>query len=202
MLGLKEDSMYVRDAKNRDEVWLLDHIEEMGLDDAAFRSRDYVIAVDQDSNTRVGFGRLRIHKTDPELCELTGIGVLESWRGQGVGAHVIERLVDTAGTEGFDTVYTLTDKPDYLEQFGFERVGETELPERIQERLEQKREDVSEDVVGLELPVEAFEMESSRRDAFKDAKATAKEEEIEPEDKPEDFGVDPESATYKYDTGS
>ena len=32
--------MYVRDAKNREEVWLLDRIEEMGLDETAFRSRD------------------------------------------------------------------------------------------------------------------------------------------------------------------
>jgi len=39
--------MYVRDAKNREEVWLLDHIEEMGLDETNFRSRDYVIAIDE-----------------------------------------------------------------------------------------------------------------------------------------------------------
>jgi len=64
--------MYVRDAKNRDEPWLLEGIESMGLDSQAFRSRDYVIAVDETSNTRVGFGRLRIHPDDPDVCELTG----------------------------------------------------------------------------------------------------------------------------------
>jgi len=90
--------MYVRDARNRDEAWLLDGIEAMGLDETAFRSRDYVVAVDDGSEARAGFGRLRYPPTpsDPEVAELTSIGVLDGWRDQGVGAHVIERLVDTA----------------------------------------------------------------------------------------------------------
>jgi len=79
--------MYVRDAKNRDEAWLLEQIDALGIDAEAFRSRDYVLAVDEDSNARVGFGRLRIHSGEPEICELTGIGVLEAWRGK-VSAHM------------------------------------------------------------------------------------------------------------------
>jgi N-acetylglutamate synthase-like GNAT family acetyltransferase len=192
--------MYVRDAKNRDEAWLLDHIEDMGLDDAAFRSRDYVIAVDEKSNERVGFGRLRIHKGDPELCELTGIGVLEAWRNQGVGAHVIERLVETADAEGFSTVYTLTDQPGYLERFGFDRVDDDILPDRLGERLAEKRSTVDEDVVALRLDVDDFEIPSGAREAFKDA-APEETDGSESEESPEDFGIDPDSATYKYDTG-
>ena len=104
--------MYVRDAKNRDEAWLLEHIEAMGLDETAFRSRDYVIAIDEESNAKAGFGRIRVHKADDgELCELTSIGVLEDWRGQGVGAHVVERLVRTAADEGFETSRSTTCAP-------------------------------------------------------------------------------------------
>lgn len=193
--------MYVRDARNRDEAWLLDHIESMGLDDVAFRSRDYVIAVDEESNARAGFGRYRVHKTDEgTFCELTGIGVLEGWRGQGVGAHVIERLVDTATAEGFDAVYSITDTPDYLEQFGFERVDDEDtLPGILADRVEQKRETVDEDVVTLVLDVESFEMPDELRERFKTAAEQA--EDSEPEERPEDFGIDPEKATYKYDTG-
>lgn len=197
--------MYVRDAKNRDEAWLLRHIEDMGLDAAAFRSRDYVIAVDEETDDRVGFGRIRIHKNDPELCELTGIGVLESWRGQGVGAHVIERLIEKTGDEAFETVYTLTDQPNYLERFGFDRIDDEELPDRLRDRLAEKREDVSEEVVGLELDSDEFEMPAYLREAFKEAKGKGpeeKEQEQEPEESPEDFGIDPEEASYKYDTGS
>jgi N-acetylglutamate synthase-like GNAT family acetyltransferase len=192
--------MYVRDAKNRDEVWLLDHIEAMGLDDVAFRSRDYVIAVDEETDERAGFGRVRVHKTDEEdLCELTGIGVLAEWRGQGVGAHVVERLVDKASAEGFDRVFSITDEPNYLVQFGFDPVESTDLPSKLRERFEEKRETVDESVVATVVDVDEFEMPEQLREAFKNAAPI--EETTEPEETAEDFGIDPERATYKYDTG-
>jgi len=193
--------MYVRDAKNREEVWLLDHIEEMGLDDSAFRSRDYVIAIDEAEHEKAGFGRIRIHKTDDEeICELTSIGVLDQWRGQGVGAHVIERLVEYAGDQGFDEVYSLTNASDYLQQFGFERIEVAQLPEKLRDRLATKQENIQPDAVPVRLAIERFEMPQGLRDAFK--AATAEDDaEAEPEEGPEDFGIDPEEATYKYDTG-
>jgi N-acetylglutamate synthase-like GNAT family acetyltransferase len=192
--------MYVRDAKNREEVWLLDHIEELGLDETAFRSRDYVIAIDEETNEKAGFGRIRVHKTDPEdVCELTSIGVLDAWREQGVGAHVVERLIQKAGDEGFETVYALTDEPDYLQQFGFERIETAALPPKLQDRLGAKREETAPEAVPMALSVESFEMPATFRDAFKTAGADDTPD--EPEDDPEDFGIDPDEATYKYDTG-
>ncbi|WP_418284502.1 GNAT family N-acetyltransferase [Halorubrum sp. DTA46] len=193
--------MYVRDAKNRDEAWLLDAIERLGLDDVAFRSRDYVIAVDQESGDRAGFGRLRLHRgDDTERIELTGIGVLPDWRGRGVGAHVVERLVDTAAAEGFETVYVLTDQPEYLTQFGFDEVDTDDLPAALSDRLDEKREFLGGGVVGLELAVDEFEMPERFRDAFKNAEP-AGDAEADATETAEDFGIDPESATYKYDTG-
>jgi len=193
--------MYVRDARNRDEAWLLDHIEAMGLDETAFRSRDYVIAIDEADNEKAGFGRIRLHKTDDaEVCELTSIGVLEAWRGQGVGAHVVERLVRTADDEGFDAVYSLTGDPDYLAQFGFEGIDVAQLPERLRERLTEKQESIEPDAVPMRLDPARFRMPGDLREAFKTANAD--ESDPEPEEGPEDFGIDPDEATYKYDTGS
>ncbi|WP_436935050.1 GNAT family N-acetyltransferase [Halovenus marina] len=193
--------MYVRDAKNRDEVWLLDHIEAMGLDETAFRSRDYVIAMDEREGERAGFGRIRIHKTDDgEYCELTSIGVLEDWRGQGVGAHVVERLVTTARDKDFDVVYSLTGEPEYLSQFGFERIDPEQLPEVLQERLLTKQEQLEPDAVPVRIEPDRFRMPGHLRERFK--QAAPEEEETEPEEGPEDFGIDPDEATYKYDTGN
>jgi N-acetylglutamate synthase and related acetyltransferases len=193
--------MYVRDARNRDEVWLLDHIEEMGLDETAFRSRDYVIAVDEQESERAGFGRIRVHKTDEdEVCELTSVGVLEAWRGQGVGAHVVERLVTTARDNGFEEVYSLTDEPGYLRQFGFERVELSQLPDRLRERLTDKQEGIAPGAVPTRVDSDRFRMPSHLREAFKGARAQATDEE-EPQEGPEDFGIDPDETTYKYDTG-
>jgi N-acetylglutamate synthase-like GNAT family acetyltransferase len=193
--------MYVRDAKNREEVWLLDHIEEMGLDDTAFRSRDYVVAIDEVDNVKAGFGRIRVHKAGGEAitCELTSIGVLEPWRGQGVGAHVVERLVDHAGDEGFEQVYALTDEPDYLAQFGFAGVETDALPGKLRERLDAKRDGVAPEAVPMVLDVAAFEMPAELRERFKHAQA--RETDDVDDEAPEDFGIDPDTATYKYDTG-
>ena len=192
--------MYVRDAKNRDEAWLLEHIEAMGLDETAFRSRDYVIAIDEESNAKAGFGRIRVHKTDDgELCELTSIGVLEDWRGQGVGAHVVERLVRTAADEGFDDVYALTGDPDYLAQFGFERIEVAQLPEPLRERLDAKQASTAPDAVPVRVDPDRFHVPDRLREAFKGA--AADDEPEEPQEGPEDFGIDPDEATYKYDTG-
>ncbi len=192
--------MYVRDARNRDEAWLLDHIEAMGLDETAFRSRDYVIAVDEESNARAGFGRIRVHAgEDAEVCELTSIGVLDGWRRQGVGAHVVERLVDGAEAAGFDVVYALTSEHDYLSQFGFEGLPAEELPERLQDRLEEKRDSLEPDAVPMRIGTDAFRMPDRLRERFKTAAETEPEE--EPAESAEDFGIDPDEATYKYDTG-
>jgi N-acetylglutamate synthase-like GNAT family acetyltransferase len=192
--------MYVRDARNRGEAWLLDHIEQLGLDETAFRSRDYVIAVDEEQNERAGFGRVRIHKTDDgEVCELTSIGVLEAWRGQGVGAHVVERLVQTASDNEFEVVYSLTGEPEYLDQFGFERIEIANLPEKLQGRLTEKQESLEPDAVPMRIDPDRFRMPTRLREAFKGAQAD--EGEPEPQEGPEDFGIDPDEATYKYDTG-
>ncbi|TYT62213.1 GNAT family N-acetyltransferase [Natrialba swarupiae] len=199
--------MYVRDAKNREEVWLLDHIESMGLDDTAFRSRDYVVAIDEESGEKAGFGRIRVHKFGPdsdddeihEVCELTSIGVLEGWREQGVGAHVVERLVEYASDQGFETVYTLTGEGGYLAQFGFQRIDESRLPEPLQRRLEEKRDGVDPDAKPLAIDVVEFRMPDRLREAFK--RAPEGREEASTDETPEDFGIDPDSATYKYDTG-
>jgi N-acetylglutamate synthase-like GNAT family acetyltransferase len=200
--GLEGLIMYVRDAKNREEAWLLDHIEAMGLDDAAFRSRDYVVALDEETGEKAGFGRLRVHKTDEgRFCELTGIGVVPAWRGQGVGAHVVERLVETARDQGFDAVYSITGEPEYLARFGFEPVGRDALPERLGERLDQKREQVDPDSVATVLDIDEFTMPPELREAFKDASPEKTRADEEPEETPEDFGIDADSATYKYDTG-
>lgn len=192
--------MYVRDAHNRDEVWLLDWIEEMALDDASFRSRDYVIAVDEETNQRAGFGRVRVHKPDAgEYCEITSLGVLPEWRNQGVGAHVLERLVETAGDDGFDTLFSFTAEGAYLGQFGFESVDPDELPAPLVTRLEAVRERRPE-AAPLQLDRGAFEMPARLRERFKTAGPSSGKD-PEPEDTPEDFGIDPEEATYKYDTG-
>jgi N-acetylglutamate synthase-like GNAT family acetyltransferase len=198
--------MYVRDAKNREEVWLLDRIEELGLADPAFRSRDYVVALDEESNEKAGFGRVRLHKTDDETyCELALFATLPEWRGQGVGAHVLERLVAKASDAEFETVYAFTADPNYLLQFGFEPREAEDLPPALRDRLAVARETRGEDAVAMRLLVDRFRMPERLRDRFKSATPGDDPAPGEPgapvEETAEDFGIDPDETTYKYDTG-
>lgn len=199
--------MYVRDAKNREEVWLLDRLEELDLEDPAFRSRDYVIAVDETTNEKAGFGRIRIHPEETEVCELDAIGVLPAWREQGVGAHVIERLVAHGADAGFNTIYTVTSSVEYLQQFGFEPVNTSDVPPIMGERLEEAREHDPEAIV-MAVDVEAFDVLDRLREAFKAAgRQEVTQEAVESADEEaetlrEEFDIDPDEATYKYDTGS
>lgn len=191
--------MYVRGAKKREEAWLHDGIERMGLDGAAFRPEEYVVALDEETGRKAGFGRLRLHDAAPEI---TSVGVVEPWRGQGVGAHVVERLVGYAGDEGCESVHALAPEPDYLLQFGFEPVERSALPAVLAERLDAKREELEEggEVIAMRIPVEGFSMPERLRERFKEAAPATEVAEAETLP-PEEFGIDPDSATYKYDTG-
>lgn len=195
--------MYVRDAKNRDEVWLLDRIEEAELDDPAFRSRDYVIALDEETSRKAGFGRIRVHKTDAgEFCELAFVYTLPPWRQQGVGAHIVERLVAEAGDDGHGTVYTFTRQPSYFTPFGFEPQDAADLPGPVVDRLETVRAERGDDVIALRVDGEAFTVPETFRERFKTAAPADDPEDGETvEESAEDFGIDPSEATYKYDTG-
>ncbi|KAB1196205.1 MULTISPECIES: GNAT family N-acetyltransferase [Haloferax] len=190
--------MYVRDAKNRDEAWLLDALEDLALDDAAFRSRDYVIALDEETNEKAGFGRIRVHKGDESFCEITCVGVPERWRGQGVGAHVVERLVDRATAEGYDTVFGFSSAYRYCVQFGFDPVDASDLPERVEARFEQVKSSDS-DAIAVRLDNDDFSMPDRLRERFKQATPAPTEGEAEPELTAEDFGYDEETPT-KYST--
>ena len=195
--------MYVRDAKNRDEVWLLDRIEEADIDDPAFRSRDYVIALDEETSRKAGFGRIRVHKTEAgNFCELAFVYTLPPWRQQGVGAHVIERLVAEASDEGYETVYTFTRQPSYFTPFGFEPRETGELPDPVRNRLETVREERGDEVIAMSVHGDDFAVPESFRDRFKEASPADNPEGGGVEETPEDFGIDPSEATYKYDTGN
>ncbi|MFB6219531.1 MAG: GNAT family N-acetyltransferase, partial [Halobacteriaceae archaeon] len=59
--------------------------------------------------------------------------------------------------------------------------------------------DAKPDATPMALDVDGFGMPPRLRRRFKYINREPEEE--EPEESPEDFGIDPDEATYKYDTG-
>jgi N-acetylglutamate synthase-like GNAT family acetyltransferase len=193
--------MFARDAEKHEEVWLLDRLDDYGFEDPAFRSRDYVLAVDEETKERAGFARFRVHsgdatEGDESVCEFTNIGVLDDYRGRGVGAHLLEYLVEDAREQEFETAYALTDEAEYLAQFGFERVSEDALPAPLDDRLAATRE-YQPDAEPTRLDFAEFAIPVRLRRRFEGDS----EDDGDDADSAEDFGIDPDTATYKYDTG-
>ncbi len=107
--------------------------------------------------------------------------------------------MEYASDEGFETVYVLTGDGAYLAQFGFQRIEESDLPAVLRDRLADKRESIDPDAVPLAIDVAEFRMPDRLRKAFKHAPEGR--DDADEAESPEDFGIDPDSATYKYDTG-
>jgi N-acetylglutamate synthase and related acetyltransferases len=194
--------MYVRDAKNRDEVWLLNQLDESGLTDPAFRSRDYVIALDEETSEKAGFGRIRTYSANSKpVCELSILYTLERWRSQGVGAHVVERLLAEAGDEDFTEMYVISDVPLYFGQFGFEATPEVDLPEPIRTRLKQKSSSDQSEFIASSISISEFQIPTRLRERFKIAEPeSSSNNQAQIEETAEDFGIDPSETTYKYET--
>ena len=76
-----------------------------------------------------------------------------------------------------------------------------ELPQQLSDRLGEKRDDHETDVVPMRIDPDRFRMPDRLRERFKTAAEAETESEEEPEESAEDFGIDPDEATYKYDTG-
>ncbi|MBE9502222.1 MAG: N-acetyltransferase [Dehalococcoidia bacterium] len=66
-----------------------------------------------------------------DLAEIRSVAVAEDKQDQGVGALLIQACLDEAGDLGLETVFTLTNKPDFFERFGFHRVDVMELPRKV-----------------------------------------------------------------------
>lgn len=189
--------MHVRSVRSEEEEWLQDTLDAFGMEDPAFEPTDYVVAEAEDDG-KVGFGRLRIHAEDRPsenhpVCELTNVGVLEDYRGEGVGALIVATLVEEAEDDGFEAVYSVTPEPNYLTKFGFDPANEEVLPEVIRERRKEKQTARDVDVTPVLVDVDQFTVPLRLR--------REPEEAEEAETNAEDFGIDTEGATYKYDTG-
>ena len=191
--------MYVQAAKNRDELWLLDQIESLSADDVAFRSRDYVISMDSNKHSRLGFGRNRIHKEHDEadFCEITSICILDNSQKESILAQIFERLIKNAQKEGFDGSYFFTEPTGYLSQLGFDPVDELELSPSVQDRLSEKRDTISPKAVPLLLKFQSFKIPPHIRATFDSTESNAPQT---PQLTPEDFGIDPRKTSYKYST--
>ncbi len=72
-----------------------------------------------------------LHVFWSDLAEIRAVSVVEEMQDQGAGALLIQACLEEARSMGMETIFCLTYKPDFFEQFGFRQVDKMELPRKI-----------------------------------------------------------------------
>jgi amino-acid N-acetyltransferase len=72
-----------------------------------------------------------LHVNWSDLAEIKSLAVAEDSQEQGIGAQLVEACLREARELGIITVFCLTYKPGFFEQFGFSQVEKTELPHKV-----------------------------------------------------------------------
>lgn len=183
--------MYVRDARNNEEEWLLNLLEDNELDWQSFRSRDFKFVCSEDTNEILAVGRLTTHKTGPKTgwFELRSMYVTPEGKQVRAGVTLLSEFVEQLQDKGISRLYTVTQTPDRFTQYGFNIVDSDKLSDPLLNRVSQKADFLNEDdgafsVLRLSVQEFATDSEISR-------------DEVETERESQGFDED---HTHKYST--
>jgi len=72
-----------------------------------------------------------LHVSWSDLAEIKSLAVAEDSQEQGIGAQLVEACLSEARELGIATIFCLTYKPGFFEQFGFSQLDKMELPRKV-----------------------------------------------------------------------
>jgi len=72
-----------------------------------------------------------LHVSWSDLAEIKSLAVAEDSQEQGIGGQLVEACLREASELGIATVFCLTYKPGFFEQFGFSQLDKMELPRKV-----------------------------------------------------------------------
>jgi len=87
----------------------------------------YVVLVAPDGGL-AGCGGLRVYPGG--AAEIVSLAVDVAWRGRGLGAELVERLISDAGDEGITRVFAMTLNAGFFERNGFKTIPRAWLAEK------------------------------------------------------------------------
>ena len=76
-------------------------------------------------------GCISLHVFWSDLAEIRSLAVAEDSQEQGIGAQLVQACLGEAEELGITTIFCLTYKPAFFEQFGFSQVDKMELPRKV-----------------------------------------------------------------------
>lgn len=94
-----------------DMPFIAKEVKRLGLDVEGLENHQFLVA--KEGERIVGFGRMKHYG---EIYEMASLGVMEDFRGRGIGRMLVEALLDHFPSK---EVYLVTDIPSFFEKFGF-----------------------------------------------------------------------------------
>ncbi len=89
--------------------------------------RDMVVA--EEEGRVIGVGAL--HIMWDRLAEVRMMAIAPEHTRQGIGAEIVQLLLNEGDILGIEKVFTLTYKPDFFRKLGFIRISREELPQKV-----------------------------------------------------------------------
>ena len=89
--------------------------------------RDMVVA--EEEGRVIGVGAL--HIMWDRLAEVRMMAIAPEHTRQGIGAEIVQLLLNEGDVLGIEKVFTLTYKPDFFRKLGFIRISREELPQKV-----------------------------------------------------------------------
>ena len=91
--------------------------------------RDFWVFADETDDTVIGCCALQICWED--LAEIRSLAVREKHMRKKIGSTLIETAIAEAKSFRIQKVFTLTYRPDFFKQFGFNEIDRSQLPLKI-----------------------------------------------------------------------
>jgi amino-acid N-acetyltransferase len=91
--------------------------------------RDFFVFFDESHQTVVGICAMNIIWEN--LAEIRSLCVEEEYRKRGIGKKLVEACISEAITLQLFRIFTLTSRPDFFTQLGFQEVAMSTLSEKI-----------------------------------------------------------------------
>ena len=89
--------------------------------------RDMVVA--EEEGRVIGVGAL--HIMWDRLAGVRMMAIAPEHTRQGIGAEIVQLLLNEGDVLGIEKVFTLTYKPDFFRKLGFIRISREELPQKV-----------------------------------------------------------------------
>jgi len=168
-----------RDARTDDEAWMLGKLSNENAKHDSFRPEDFIVATNDKTDERIGFGCIQYHRNivdDTEYVEITNFVVLDRATKE-QGRLLLVELAKKAQNSGHQQVFTFPHKNHELfKDVGFNERTSSDMPEVMQDIIEEQKELHNGSVRSFSGQPKNINYVIEEKDKFEKPEGTTKEE--------------------------